>query len=291
MNKKIIGHTKQIDLLQNAIQNRGHQSFLFFGPESVGKYTVARAFAQNIILQNDDCVWEVCDGVESDISVVVPEQEKKKDKIVVKDISVDQIKEGMRFLMLTSDTGARVLIIDDAHRMTTTAQNALLKTLEEPQKDKYIVLVTDSSQQMLQTIHSRCFHIQFNVVEDEQLQELFENDEYVSDVGGRPGYLVRMHEDEEFRSVVEYARNQLQSFFTKKVYERMQLATELSKYDDEYIQLFLQVWIYRIRNAAHKVQKFTLIKTADDVEDVLHKLQSTNVNKKIALENLFVNMV
>ncbi len=291
MNKQIIGHGEKLNLLHKAMCNdRGHQSFLFSGPESVGKYTIARAFADNLIVARNTCEWNVCDRVDGDVSIIVPIAEEKKDKVIIHDISVKQIREASQILALAPNRNAKVLIIDEAHRMGNAAQNALLKMLEEPQQDRYIILVTDSSQQMLRTIHSRCFHVQFGTVDNTQLQQMYDGDKYIDDVDGRPGYLERMHTDEEFRENVEYARTQLQLFFQKELYERMQLATDLSNKNDEYVQIFLNVWIYRIRNAAHKTQKFQLVKVADRVEDVLHKIQFTNVNKKLILEDLFINM-
>ena len=71
----------------------------------------------------------------------------------------------------------------------------------------------------------------------------------------------------------------------------MDLALELSKKDDVYLKIFFQVWIYRIRIAAYKTKKFQLIKVAGRVEDSLNKMNSTNVNKQLMLEDLLINIV
>ena len=296
MSNKIIGHNTTLDLLDKLVQKDGaHHGFLFTGPEGVGKCTIARSFADVLVNDASEYGWHVHNHMDNDIHIVVPEREEKtkkgSKKIIIKDISVDQIREASRIMVLAHDKKAKVLIIDDAHRMTTGAQNALLKTLEEPRDNRYIMLITHNEGQLLQTVQSRCLQVQFNTVEAEQLHEMYESDEFVDDVNGRPGYLERMHADEDFREAVQYARTQLQSLSQKKLHERLQLATELSKKDDEYLHLFFHVWIYRIWVAAHKTKKFQLIKVADKVEQMLRVMQSTNVNKQLVLEDLLIHIV
>lgn len=288
----IIGHDTQRELLGNIVRGaKMHHGFLFTGPESVGKKTIAQSFAKKLVYSDTGDAWDVFEGIDSDVHHVSPEMVEKKGKITIKDISIDQILQVKKALSLAADKDAKVLIIDDAHRMTISAQNALLKTLEEPFPNSYIVLVTHNPDRLLDTIRSRCFGVQFNTVSDDVLRKMFDSDEYVGDAQGKPGYLYHLHSDPLFRETVEYARTQLQGLFQKKLHERMSLAAELAKKDDQYIALFFAVWIYRIWGAAHKTKKYNLLKAAEKIEMLLQKLQKTNVNKQLVLEDLLIHIV
>ncbi|HIP50140.1 MAG TPA: AAA family ATPase [Candidatus Pacebacteria bacterium] len=292
MNKKIIGHKENIELLKKAMQNGGfHHSFLFTGPENIGKQVVARALADGVVNDNMEGTLQLCHRIDSDVHIVIPERIEKKKKIIIKDIEMEVITDAIHSMALAPDKKAKVLIIDDAHRMTFAAQNALLKTLEEPRNNRYVILVTHSAGRLLQTIQSRCFVVQFGTVDIKELRDVYGESEYLDDVSGRPGFLHQIHSNKEFRETVEHARHELQTLAQKKIYERLELALELSKKDDAYLQTFFHVWIYRIRAAAYKTKKFQLIKVADRVEGVLDRMDSTNVNKQLILENLLINIV
>ena len=288
----IIGHSKQRSILEKFINGVDvHHSFLFVGPESVGKRTIAQSFGHRLINDQKNSLWEACSGVDSDLFMIEPEIVEKKGKKNIKDISIDNVREMRKKFSLTPDKNAKILVIDDAHRMTVSAQNALLKTLEEPSKRSYIVLVTHAPEELLDTIISRCFVVQFDLVSDEEMKEIASFEKYMDDVHGRPGHLIKMRDNTEFRQTVEYARTQIQGLFQSKLYERIKLAEELSKQDDQYITTFFTVWIYRIWKAAHSTRKYHLLKVADNIEDMLQLMRRTNVNKQLVLEDLLINIV
>jgi DNA polymerase III delta prime subunit len=175
--------------------------------------------------------------------------------------------------------------------MTIEAQNALLKTLEEPRNNRYIILITHSVNDLLRTIQSRCFTLHFGSVNKNELCKVYGESEYINDVNGCPGFLHKIYHDDEFRKIIECARSELQILAKRNLHERLKLALELSKKDDVYLQAFFQVWIYRIWTAAHKTKKFQLIKVADKIEKTLNKMNSTNVNKQLVLEDLLIKIV
>jgi len=77
-----------------------------------------------------------------------------------KSIGVDQVRQASRFFEKTAQIGhCKSTLITAAHNMTISAANALLKTLEEPNADNYIVLLTSEIETLLPTIISRCFVI------------------------------------------------------------------------------------------------------------------------------------
>ena len=79
-------------------------------------------------------------------------------------VKVEQIREASEFLSMTSHAGGpKIVIIEKSHQMNLSAANALLKTLEEPNPESYLFLVTDSASSMMATIRSRCQRLQFEV--------------------------------------------------------------------------------------------------------------------------------
>lgn len=161
---EIVGHRKQLDILRAALTaGRLHHAYLFLGPEGVGKRTVARALAKAIHcadLAGDFCglcvnCARISDGNHPDVRLIEPLADKKE-------ISIQQIREIERELNYRSFTGRRkIVIVDPATLMNLSAQNALLKTLEEPPGDSLIILIAASGGGLLPTVRSRCLPLSF----------------------------------------------------------------------------------------------------------------------------------
>jgi len=161
----IYGHSKQIGMLKKALaaQRVGH-SYIFSGLSSIGKKTLAIAFAQalnceNAALQNDSCgtcpsCKKMIHGNHPDILTVATDAQF---------IRIDAIRDIQRQMTFKPLEGRkRLFIIDDADKMNEQAANALLKTLEEPSADNVIILVTSRPYWLPQTILSRCRHLRMN---------------------------------------------------------------------------------------------------------------------------------
>ena len=291
-NDPIIGHYEQKKILERFVAvPHMHHAFLFVGSASVGKKTIAQAFAQKMVHGTPDDAWMINDRVDSDIMVVAPQVEQKKKREVIKDISVEQILDARKSFALAADKNAKVMIIDDAHRMTISAQNALLKTLEEPPKKGFIILVSSAHDRLLDTIRSRCVHVRFSILHDEELQKMSSDDSVIVNAQGRPGFVRRMQDDEMFLACVTEARGALQSLAKTCVHERMSLAAELAKKDDQYIHTYFSVWVHRIRTVSFETEKFHLIKASGKIDDVLHKIETSNVNKQLIIEDLLLHIV
>jgi DNA polymerase-3 subunit delta' len=161
---EIIGHRKQLEFLRLALANaRLHHAYLFIGPQGVGKRTVAIALAK--ALHCSEAENDFCDGCANckriadlnhpDVRVIEPLGGKKE-------ISIQQVREVERDLNYRSFTGKRkMMIIDPATLMNLSAQNALLKTLEEPPQDSMIILIASNAGGLLPTVRSRCLRVSF----------------------------------------------------------------------------------------------------------------------------------
>ena len=161
---EIIGHEKQSENLRLSLLNgRLHHAYLFIGPDGIGKRTLGLAMAQAIHcpeLKNDFCggcgaCRAIQAGNHADVRVVEPISNKK-------DISIQQVRELEKALSLRSFSGRqKVAIIDPATLMNWAAQNALLKTLEEPPQGCISILIASNGGGLLPTVRSRAFALSF----------------------------------------------------------------------------------------------------------------------------------
>jgi DNA polymerase-3 subunit delta' len=160
----IIGHQRQLEILRSAISTgRLHHAYLFLGSEGVGKRMIAMALSKAIhcVESNQDycsrcveCV-RITNGNHPDVRLIEPLPDKKE-------IGIQQIRELQRELNYRSFSGKRkIAIIDPAILMNLSAQNALLKTLEEPPVDSLIVLIATNAGALLPTLRSRCLWLSF----------------------------------------------------------------------------------------------------------------------------------
>ncbi len=171
--RDIIGQQQVKTHLQNAIkQNNISHAYIICGEAGTGKRTVSDATAQTIQCQNridgmDSCeICKSCMQAKShnhpDIKYITHEKVS---------ISVDNIRE-----QLTNDIDIKpyssqykIYIIPDAGKMTEQAQNALLKTIEEPPAYAVIILITDNISSLLPTIQSRCITLNLKPLNNDEI--------------------------------------------------------------------------------------------------------------------------
>ena len=161
---EIVGHQKQLEILQQALQHgRLHHAYLFVGEDGVGKRTIALGFAKALHCLAatgdfcDECAncARVRDRNHPDVRIIEPLAGKKE-------ISIQQIRELEKELNFRSFSGKRkVVILDPATLMNLAAQNALLKTLEEPPQDSLLILIASNAGALLPTLRSRCLRVTF----------------------------------------------------------------------------------------------------------------------------------
>jgi DNA polymerase III subunit delta' len=162
--RNIQGHDNIKLFFKRAIGlNKISHSYLFFGPDGVGKtlmaHTVAKAL--NCLDEADDSCGECpsCVKIENGNhpDVIRMELSEKKDAI-----SIEQVRELQRQINLKPyEARTKVFIIQDSHLMSEAAANCLLKTLEEPPANSVVILVTSRPEELLSTVKSRCKHVKF----------------------------------------------------------------------------------------------------------------------------------
>ncbi len=144
-------------ILESSVEkDRIAGAYLFTGPRGVGKTSLARIFAKSLNCQDGPTVHPCgkcsnCTEIEKAISYDVAEIDGASNT------GVDDIRELQRELMYTTTSSRyKIYIIDEVHMLSTSAFNALLKTLEEPPDRVIFMFATTEPHKILPTILSRC---------------------------------------------------------------------------------------------------------------------------------------
>jgi DNA polymerase-3 subunit delta' len=160
----IYGHSRQIGMLQKAMsQGRLGQSYIFSGLAAIGKKTLALEFARAMNCEKLSTLHDSCglcpscrkmiSGNHPDMHIIETQSQ------FIRIDAIRAIQEQMTFKPL--EGGKRIFIINDADKMNEQAANALLKTLEEPSIDNFLILITARPYWLPQTILSRCRQLRF----------------------------------------------------------------------------------------------------------------------------------
>lgn len=187
MNEKgfqgVVGHADAVAALRNALSTgRISHAYLFAGEDGSGKHFLARTFAAALLCKEggpDPCMRciscrRVLAGTQPDLVELVRE---KPELISVKEIREQVVGTvGIR----PYDSKHKVYIIDDAEKMNPQAQNALLKTIEEPPAYAVLLLLANSPEALLPTILSRCARIDVRPVPDAEVRSFLIKEHKVS---------------------------------------------------------------------------------------------------------------
>jgi DNA polymerase-3 subunit delta' len=176
----VAGQPRAIDALQAALRSGAvHHAYLFAGPEGVGKELAAVGLAQALTCPEQpgtgcgtcgSCT-RAAKGLHPDVSWLMPEAERVERGLAgrsdfsgtpSREIRVEQIRELQERIALRGlESRRKVAIIVSAHTMNVQAQNAFLKTLEEPPAETTLILVAATMDKLLPTIRSRCSKVHF----------------------------------------------------------------------------------------------------------------------------------
>ncbi|NDA01653.1 MAG: DNA polymerase III subunit gamma/tau, partial [Acidimicrobiia bacterium] len=165
------GQEHIVRALRNAVANdRGGQAYLFSGPRGTGKTSAARILAKVLNCANPTqgepcCECESCVAIERGTSFDVLELDAASNN------GVDNIRELIERAAMGNPGRHRVFILDEVHMLSTGAEAALLKTLEEPPPHVVFVLATTDPQKVSDTIRSRTQHLQFRLLPAKELEE------------------------------------------------------------------------------------------------------------------------
>jgi len=287
---KIIGHQKQLAILAKSIEKKSvAQAYLFLGPENVGKFTVAQYFAQKLTGSEKE--------LNPNLYILKPELDEDTNK--KKEIKIEAIKDLQHWLNLSSfENSFKVAIIDDAQRMNKTAQNAMLKTLEEARPGTVVILVTQNEEEIYPTVISRCYRLKFGMVADEELKKNItgeiEEDLLFWSIG-KPGLFKKLSQENEELNFRQQTLAEFQGILSRNGNERMKLAQDLAE-DVEMALKKMNLWLVIIRESmvgekfSEDLKASKKIDWLERIEKSQNILLTTNANPRLTLENLLISL-
>ncbi|MEK6651675.1 MAG: DNA polymerase III subunit gamma/tau [Nitrospirota bacterium] len=168
----LVGQEPITRILKNSLsQNKIAHAYIFSGPRGVGKTSTARILAKALNCEKgptpSPCgVCASCIAIKDGSSIDVLEIDGASNNSVD---DIRDLREGVKYTPL----GGRykIYIIDEAHMLSTSAFNALLKTLEEPPPHAIFVLATTAAKKIPATIFSRCQHLPFRRISAQKIKE------------------------------------------------------------------------------------------------------------------------
>ncbi len=286
----IIGHEKQLKFLKKCAESENlSHAFLFAGQEKLGKKKVALEWIS--LLFGED----VIEKQHPDLHFVEP---------INKEIQVSQIRNLIWSLSLKPYSAPlKVAIIDSAHSMNQESQTAILKTLEEPRGRTVIILISEEARRLFPTILSRVQTIKFFPVQKQEIKKYLidkgvkekEAEDTAEISQGKPGmamdYLLNPVKKETFQKRIK----ELDKLINSNLAFRFEYAKSLSQ-NHEDLKESLDIWLNYFRNMLMKAVKQPnahlnkLKKIINDIQRIKLLISTTNVNSRLALETLMIEL-
>lgn len=322
--KDVVGHKNIIDYIRSAVQeDKVSHAYILNGEKGAGKKMLANLFATTLLCEKagpDPCnECHSCRQAESgnhpDIIKVTHEKPNT--------ISVDDIREQVNNTILIKPYQGpyKIYIIPQADMMSVQAQNALLKTIEEPPEYAVIMLLTENADTLLPTIASRCVMLKLRNIKDtlikKYLMETMEVPDYKADMctafaQGNMGRAILLANSEYFNEVREEAVQLLKYIQEMELSEIIEAVKRITSYKleiNDYLDIIM-VWyrdvlLYKATKDMDKVVFKDQIKyikeqarksSYEGVELILNSLEKAktrlkaNVNFELAMELLFLTI-
>lgn len=303
--EKIRGQRFAKKYLSNSIKsNMISHAYMFEGPSGVGKNTMARELATTLLEMEN--LFNSPDYIE-----IMPDGNS---------IKIAQIRKLQSDILVKPYKSYKIYVIDEAQKMTVEAQNALLKTLEEPPKYAIIILITNNKESLLDTIKSRCEIIKFTPI------PLVEVADYLTQTGvdknrasllanfsrGSMQKAIELSESEDFHIMRDEVQKYVETFLTGSMLDIMDIQSSIEKYKDNItnvldllVNYFRDIMMVKenvdssmiinldrlvfIKNMSTKITYSQLSKIIDIIEETKNKLRS-NCNFNISIQVMTLNI-
>lgn len=322
--KDVVGHKDIIQYIRNAVTEKTvSHAYIINGERGSGKKMLASLFAMSLLCEEggpEPCTaCHSCRQAETrnhpDIIWVTHEKPNS--------ISVDDIREQVNHTIAIKpyQSPYKIYIIDRAETMTVQAQNALLKTIEEPPEYAVILLLTENAQALLPTINSRCVILKLRNIKDtlikKYLMEKLEIPDYKADVctafaQGNVGRAIMLANSEHFNEIKEEAVQLLKYIHEMEMSELIAAVNNITAYKLEitdYLDIIMiwyrDVLLYKatkdldkvvFRDQVKYIKEQAKTSSYEGIEIILKSLENAkarlkaNVNFELTMELLFLTI-
>lgn len=319
----VVGNKQIKEHFEKAIQlNKISHGYILNGEDGMGKMELAKSFAQMVQCESTGekpCMKchsckQFLSGNHPDIIYVRHEKQGV--------IGVDDVRTGINsdILIKPYSSPYKIYIVDEAEKMSVQAQNALLKTIEEPPSYGIIMLLTSNAEGFLPTILSRCIVLNLKPVSDEEMEAYLNKQNIPKDriptlvkfSRGNVGKAMRMAQSESFTAMIDQIMTVLKRADQMNIHELLGFITILTGYKLEIKDCldFMQMW-YRdvlmlkatndlnllifkeeyaaIREVGNKKSYETIEKIIQAIDTAKRRLDA-NVNFELTMEILLLAM-
>ena len=289
---EIIGNEPIKNELKKAVyENKVSHSYMFVGIEGIGKQIMAKNFAQSVLCTNEN--EKGCHQCKSCIEFI---SHNHPDFLYLEpdgnSIKIEQIRYLQRKIQekpIISDR--KVYIINDADKMTTEAQNCLLKTLEEPPEYSTIILVGSNENAFLNTIKSRCMKIAFQPIESKYIKQYMEETYGMTNISqnmleafqGSIGKAILLKDKKEQYESIE---NMIEKLDKTDMTELIKLGEPLYQSKEEIMNILDYINIILLKRAKEN----TLYANCIDIIEKKKKRLNQNANYDMCIDNMIFNM-
>lgn len=320
---QVIGHERIIRHLQNTIQSgKVSHAYLFHGEEGMGKKLLASVFAKVLlceaggILPCNKCKSCLQSDTANHPDIIWVKQEKAS--IGVDDIRI-QVNADVQIKPYQGQY--KIYIINSADKLTPAAQNALLKTIEEPPEYVVVLLLVNNINTVLQTILSRCVLLNLKPIDKlaikQFLMEQHQVPDYVAEIaanfsGGNVGKAIKYASSEEFEQMKEDVLHILKYIDDMEIYEVIlglkAITVNKSSIEDSIdlmILMFRDILMFKAtsnpnlllyRDEINFINKQANTKSYEGIEKIINAMEKAklrlraNVNFDIAIELMLLTI-
>lgn len=280
----ILGHEEIREHLQNSLRNHTvSHAYIFSGEDGSGKSMLAGAFAKALECEagyGDACnMCKSClqfdTGNHPDIHYVTHDKPNS--------IGVDEVRSQIArdVIIKPYSSKYKIYIVDEAEKLTEEAQNALLKTIEEPPAYVVILLLTNNISALLPTVRSRCICLELKPVNQDKIRDYlidrYKIPDYRASVcaafsQGNVGRAIEAAQSEKFSDINEAVLRLLKNVDKMDVYDMIMAIRDLAGYKDNLYDILdlMEVWYHDV----------LMLKATNDANMIVYQDEYKYLNQK-----------
>ena len=290
-----IGHQEQKNsLLDLWRQDHWPSSFIFTGPNGVGKKTLVRSLLQVVNCDKEELACGQCSNCVRSLeekNELVFELKPETKKV----ISVDQVREIHQQLSLKMvGNKVRFVIVSPADKLSSASANALLKVLEEPPPQTYFFLITHRISRLLPTLRSRSQTWTFQALSPEEMSKGGKIQDWAIRWSGGSLNRAQQIQTGEGQEYIQNSLKLLYSLLNEPVQDWKKVASWFFS-ADEWREFSLEIWAEALRQKAHGQDQGLefLPQNLDRISSLFENIQDlqkdleAHVDKQLALDNFY----